>query len=294
MGDDKYEINKTLEPIFFGFRNYFTDFAKDTLTNEDWQRMFSLTLKATIIKSYEFCLTVINSRSDDIYFMLPTLRGICEEYITEKFIFDKTSDIDERNFIITIWQQHGLLKSSISQWEYYKINKPNQILFYEETFPEKLKSLESEIKAFFKKKFPDLKIKTAFPSVYYMAKETGLLETYNYLYHATSTFVHFHPNNLFRMSWGNMPHMTYSTSNFKHYYNDFIIYYGTKLFCDLAEWQISNGYLDNFDKIALNSIRNALNTVKRIPELVTFEEMNIGVLTRHLLYKSPDMLKEQS
>jgi hypothetical protein len=294
MESDKYKLNLALEPSFEALKSYFSEFAKDTLTNEDWHRMFALTLKATTIKSYEFCLTVINSRNDNIYFMLPTLRGICEEYITEKFIFDKATDSDERNFIITIWQQHGLLKSSISQWEYYKINKPNQILFYEESFPEKLKALESEIRIFFNKKFPNLKLKTTFPSVYYMAKETGLLEVYNYLYHATSTFVHFHPNNLFRMSWGNIPNMTYSTSNFKHYYNDFIIYYGAKLFCDLAEWQISNSYLDGLDKTTIQTIRESLNKVKRIPELVTFEEMNIGVLTRHLRYKSPDMLDQIS
>ena len=194
--------------------------------------------------------------------------------------------------MIVVCQQHCILKSSIAQWEYFKINKPGQTLYYEDSFPEKLKSIDKEIKAHFKRKFPGSNFKSTFPSVHYMAKETELLELYNYLYHATSTFVHFHPQNLFRMGWGDFPSSKFSTTHFQHYYNYFLIYYGALLFCELSEWQLKNGFLEGFDSEDIKSIRETLGNISRSPELVTFEEMNIGALSRNLFYKSPDMVSK--
>ncbi len=286
--DEKIKINNDLQPIFDSLTAYFKDFSRDKLSRQDLNVMFELILKATVIKSYEFCNATIQSR-DNTFFMLPALRGICEEYITEKFIFDKFSN-DERNFMIMAWQHHGLLKSSIAQWEYFKVNKPSQRLYYDESFPKKLKSLESELKEILKGKFPNSNFKSPLPSVYYMAKETGTLELYNYLYHATSTFVHFHPQNLFRMSWGNAPNMSFSTKHFEHYYNYFMTYYAAQLFCSICEWQGGNSFLPSFDNSVLKTIRYVLTEISRAPEIVTFEEMNIGAFSRNFHYKSPDMI----
>jgi len=285
-----FKINEDLTPIFNKLKEYFEEFSKDDFTDKDNERMFLLLLKATIVKSYEFSLATISLRGENIFFMLPALRGICEEHITEKFLFETFPDIEERNFIVTVWQQHGILKSSIAQWEYFKVKKSSQTLYYEDSFPDKLQNLESEIKKHFKRKLPTSNFKSTFPTVHYMAKATELLELYNYLYHATSTFVHFHPQNLFRMGWGNIPECQFSTSHFKHYYNYFLIYYGALLFCELIEWQVRNGYLIGFDSDSIKPIREILNGISRSPELVTFEEMNIGVLSRHLFYKSPGMV----
>lgn len=290
MADDKYKINNDLLPVFNSLQGYFEEHSKDTLSDQDWHKLFDLLLKATIIKAYEFSLSIINLKGDNIYFMLPALRGICEEFIVEKFILEKFTDAKERNFIMSVWQQHGILRSSIAQWEYFKINKPTQVLYYEDSFPTKLKDMEGEIKKHFKRKFPNSNFKSPFPSVYYMAKETGLVELYNYLYHASSTFVHFNPQNLFRMSWGNCHNMKWSTNQFKHYYNDFIIYNSATLFCNLCEWQFKNGYLNGFDENKINEMKSILNSIGRHPEIVTFEEMNIGAFSRIMLYKSPEMV----
>jgi len=289
MSDEKYKINNELWPLFESFTEYFKEFSKDLLSNDDLNKMFDLVLKATVIKSFEFTLLCINSKSDDIFFMTPALRGICEEYIVERFLWDKYEDADERNSLILMWQQYGILKSSISQWSYFTINKPDQRLYYDESFSNKLKQAKEDIKRHFKRQFPKSNFKSTFPSIYFMAKETGLTEMYQYLYHSASTFVHFNPQNLFRMSWGNNPHMTFSTAHFKYYYNDFIIYYGAMLFCELSEWQASIGKLSDFDTDTIATIRKVIKGVSRWPELVTFEEMNIGVLSRNLFYKSPGM-----
>jgi len=125
-----------------------------------------------------------------------------------------------------------------------------------------------------------------------MSKQTGLLELYNYLYHATSTFVHFSPNNLLRMGWGNLPDVQYSISNFKLYYKDFSLFYGLLLLAKICEWQHTNGYLPDFDTKNISIMNSILERAKRWPEIVTFEEMNIGTLSKNLFYNSPNSLKK--
>ncbi len=287
-------VNKLLLPLFEEKSNYFLEYSKDILTMDDWYRMYSLIIKATLIKSYEFSLTTIKLNAEGIYFMLPALRGICEEFIVEKFIAEKFSDKNDQNYLITLWHQHGLLKSSIAQWNYFKFNRSSQVIYFKDSFPSDLKKIEDDIKRFFKEKFPDKEFKSVFPSTYFMAKEAGLLELYTYLYHASSTFVHFNPENLLRMSWGNIPHMRFTSSNFKYYYNDFIIYYSALLFCDIVEWQIEKDFLPGFEKSITQSIRTILDTTNHVPELVTFEEMNIGIIERILHFKSPDTETKES
>ncbi|MGP8214845.1 MAG: DUF5677 domain-containing protein [Bacteroidia bacterium] len=292
MEKEKYKINTDLLPLFVKMKEYFDEYSKHTLPEKGGlDLVFELISKATIIKSYQFSLSAISLKGPNIFFMMPTLRGICEEYIVEKFIFEKFTDAEERGFTIQIWQQHEVLKSSIAQWKYFQANKPDQRLYYQDTFPNGLKEMEKGMKSYFKKKLPNANIKSSpFPSVYYMAKETELLDLYNYLYHATSTFVHFHPQNLFRMGWGNFPDGDFSTTHFEHYNNYFVVFYSVLLFCELSEWQTKNGYLSGFDMTIIKEIRGILNNIDRWPEIVTFEEMNIGAFSRNFHFKSPDMV----
>lgn len=285
-------LNEKLKPILNEMNDYFDLFSKDQLSNDDANRLFDLTLKATTIKSFEFAQAVTKLDGANRYFMLPSLRGICEEYITEKFIYDKYVNTSDRNSLIMMWMMHCNLKSSIAQWEYFKSYKPSQTLYYKETFPLEIQSYEKELKEFFKGSIVNFDKRKIFPSVHYMAKSTNLLDIYNYVYHATSTFVHFNPHNLFRMSWGNMPDMTYSTKHFDKYYDDFISYYSSYLLFNILNWQCEIGFLKEFDESLLMMIDDVLKGVKRVPELVTFEEMNIGVITRLLAFKSPDMINK--
>lgn len=282
--EDKYKINSDLFPHFNKLKNYFGDYSHAIANNN--QNLFDEITKATIIKSFEFNLYVTEKKDDQVFFMIPTLRGICEEYIAEKFVSNHFAA--DKSSIIYLWTEYHRLKSSIAQWKYFELSKPSQFLYYEETFPDKLKEIEKQIKEVFQKKFPKLKC-TPFPSVYFMAEQSGSLELYNYLYHATSTFVHFHPGNLLRMGWGDLPNFQFSTSNFGKYYNYFTVFYSAVLFCNLCEWQIENGYLKGFDTTSMVAIRKILFDVSRHPEIVTFDEMNIGAFSRHMFYKSPEL-----
>lgn len=288
--EGNFKINSDLFPHFKALKNYFSEYSHAVATNN--QNLFDEIAKATIVKSFEFNLCITEKGNNRLFFMIPTLRGICEEYIVERFIFNSFNS--DRSSVILLWIEYQRLKSSIAQWQYFAIANPSQFLYYQDSFPNDLKKKEKIIKEIFENKFPKIKA-SPFPSVYFMAEQSGLLELYNYLYHATSTFVHFHPGNLLRMGWGDLPHFQFSTTHFEKYYNYFIVFYSATLFCNLSEWQIENGYLRDFDSNIIKSIKAELLKVSRHPEIVTFDEMNIGTFSRHMFYKSPELaLKEKT
>ena len=70
------------------------------------------------------------------------------------------------------------------------------------------------------------------PSVYWVAQEAGEKETYDYVYHATSRFVHFSIHELLRLAWGNPQTGTFSINStyLNDYWSHFSLVYGQKLF----------------------------------------------------------------
>jgi len=289
MEEPKYRLNEILSRIFQRLKPYFDNYSQDISFPENTQ-MFKKVLKATVIKSFEFNSSINSLRGDHIYFMMPSLRGICEEYIVERFIAEHFKGNQDN--ILQLWMQCDIYESSIVQWQYFEKVKPGQILFYKADFPEKLENVKDEIRNEIKKKLHNFKINknAILPSVYSMAKECNLLEFYNYLYHATSNFVHFNPRQLVRMGWGDLPEIQFSTANFTMYYNDFTCFYSALLFCELCDWLSSVECLPDFDSTQINEVRDILAKEKHWPELVTFEEMNIGAFSRFTFYDSPNSL----
>jgi len=68
------------------------------------------------------------------------------------------------------------------------------------------------------------------PSIAFIAKavdETGL---YQFLYHASSRYVHFSPVELLRRAWGRTGNVSVSSAHFSDYWGDFVLYWGVTLF----------------------------------------------------------------
>lgn len=281
------EFNKAVTLVLDSMKGYFEKHSHDQISLHN-QQLFPEVLKATIIKAYEFAISINQHREDYMFFTLPSLRGICEEYIVEKFIWNYFRN--DTNEIILLRHNYDHIKSCIVQWKYFEENRPDQRLYYQQDFPEKLKEAEVKLKALIKSKLPGVSLKPIFPSIHYMSKQTGESELYNYLYHASSTFVHFSPNNLLRMGWGKLPHVQFSTSNFKLYYKDFSLFYSLLLLSKLCEWQESNGFLPGFNKDYIKIMIAILGKAERWPELVTFEEMNVGAFSKNFLFNSPSSI----
>ena len=113
------------------------------------------------------------------------------------------------------------------------------------------------------------------PTVYYMAKQTGSLEIYNFFYHAASSSVHANLHNLLRMVWGNPENGQFSITNmnYERYYRKVVIAYGATLFSEIMEvakdsfpgiWE-GVDYEAYQEKVAL--------VIKFTPPIVTEEEL---------------------
>lgn len=67
------------------------------------------------------------------------------------------------------------------------------------------------------------------PSMSLLCRKTGRTKEYNYLYQATSRYVHFSPHELLRRVWGQHGAVTISSGNFSRFWTDFALYWGFRL-----------------------------------------------------------------
>ena len=70
------------------------------------------------------------------------------------------------------------------------------------------------------------------PSLRWLAKTTRQTELYNYIYHATSRFVHFSGVELLCRAWGKPGHLSIRSSHFRDYWASFSLYWGLRLFAE--------------------------------------------------------------
>ena len=71
------EFSQGLDDIFSSLSPLMQEFSKSQSGN---QNLFEKVTKAAFVKLYEFNCMVIKSDDENIYFMMPVLRGICEDY----------------------------------------------------------------------------------------------------------------------------------------------------------------------------------------------------------------------
>lgn len=67
------------------------------------------------------------------------------------------------------------------------------------------------------------------PSMSFIAKAVGETKLYKLLYHASSRYVHFSPQELMRRAWGKEGDITISSSHFADYWASFVLYWGVYL-----------------------------------------------------------------
>src|SRR5258706_2676576 len=87
------EFSQSLENIFSNLNPLMKEFSKSQAGNKN---LFEKVTKAAFVKLYEFNYTVVKSNDENIYFMMPVLRGICEDYIALKFISDELNTDKDR------------------------------------------------------------------------------------------------------------------------------------------------------------------------------------------------------
>jgi hypothetical protein len=119
-----------------------------------------------------------------------------------------------------------------------------------------------------------------------MAELGGHKELYEYMYRATSSWVHFSPNILLRLGWTNGPTeralysetiYSFTTKHFSGYYEAFNRHYSVYLLGLLIEKFITSFRAHDRQKVL--ALRRELSRQQdldlRWPEVVTPEEMNL-------------------
>lgn len=268
--------------IFQKIGKFVEAFSKDDISKREYFRM---ALKAAFIKSYELCIAAVEGNLDQNFFVISGLRGICEDCIALKFLGKiYPNDKDE---IVNLKIEEEVLKSSLVQWNFFKEHHPQQYLYYQEYFKEELNEIQTRLKNLMKIHIKQEDKRVTMPTVSYMAKKTQQKVLYDYFYHASSSYVHFNARMLFRMGWGPLPEINFSTSNFTDYYRDFGRFYSMYLFKEMAKLLNENNLALEI-KSEVEALENLLNHEQRWPELVTFEEMNIPMLEKLFCFQSPE------
>ncbi len=257
-------------------------------------QVFTCILRAAFAKNYEFNC-ICNSLTDqkDAYFLMASLRGICEDLIAIKYLKDKIH-ID-RDELLSLMVQKGTLEGIVIQREFFRENKPEQIIVDVTEAETEIEAISEKIKNIFIKN--GLKGDKDFPTISHMATDSKLIKLYNYLYYATSKLVHFEPGLLLRLGWAeNMisRKFRFSTKNFNKYYYDFCSYYSAFLFIQFYKVFKRDLQLETLFKKDIKLLQTILNDTVRMPEIITFEELNIKPPSDiiRLLTKSAQRLSE--
>lgn len=250
---------------------------------------FLSVIRAAFAKNYEFNLLCNNLfNSQDSFFLMPSLRGICEDLITIKYLKEHIKKDQDK--LIALLTAKSTVEGTIIQKAFFDDYRPEQIVLQFKDATEGLESMNMEIKSILK--LNGLKGDKDFPSVSHMATDAKLIKLYDYLYYATSKTVHFEPGMLMRMGWARdmtSTTFTFSTKNFDHYYFDFCSYYSAFLFLEFYKAFRKDLGLDKMIKKQINKIKEILDDQLRMPEIITFEECNIkppSVITQILLKSS--------
>lgn len=238
--------------------------------------IFRSAVRLAIVKTYQFSLAV-TKKYDEPFFLMPTLRGICEDLIVLSFL----SNLANKDEVVEILHSLGIADGVEHQIPFFTTVRPEQpVVKFNKKHKDHLTQRMRKIavaNGWGKKR-------DRLPTCYKMAEECGLLPLYDFLYAATSKFVHFSPNVLFRMGWAELEksqketgetEYVSSTQHFKYYYSSFNRIYSLYLLVLLLR-----KFIVEFDeKVVVSEILTEINVeirkVNRWPEIVTFEELNI-------------------
>lgn len=288
---------RDLSQILDGLEQHLGDATRGKLGTSG-EQAFKATIAAALAKNLEFS-KFAHSEAGDVapFFATGTLRGICEDLIVLKFIMSLESE--DRSLLVNNLFMKEVTKSAEAQANFFGEGRPSQPVLDPSPFQEAGQRSSQKLTSL-KKKY-GWGGRGIMPSTYKMACEVQLKNLYQYLYHATSEWVHFKTRILLRMGWEehNDPdeEWDFTTYNYKSYYSKFNKFYSVYLlikFVDTFSDHLNLGY----DADArIDELREYIDELLRWPELVTFEEMNLegpSQIIRILLHVSRDNVASDS
>ena len=114
------------------------------------------------------------------------------------------------------------------------------------------------------------------PSMHWLAEKTNEKAMYDFLYHATSRFVHFSVPELLRRAWGNPQtgNISVRSVHFRDYWGMFSLHWGLRLFLDSAKIFCDDSNLPDvsLDEAHLLEAAERIGKYGQVP-IITAEEL---------------------
>ncbi len=226
----KIPIEREFMKVFLRIRNKlnFTSFPLSQINN---QMLFNL-IQASTSKCLEFNIEANRSRSktESTFILVSNLRGICEDLIYLNYLSRMKKQ--SANKLIELLIEQNYVYALATQRNFFERNNLYQPVLgnnmSRREAEQSVKESQKNLRDFWKS------MNCRRPTVRDMAKDVGLISTYDFIYHASSSFVHFSPQVLLRTGWGAINSensvFTYSTYNMSGYYQVFSSFYAAILF----------------------------------------------------------------
>ena len=243
--------------------------------------------RAILRRQFEGLQMISQSVESGSGFILGTLlRPACEEFIWAKYLVKIPTDDAQR--LVTYFSLDEMYRSLHAQDKYAgrSITEKLGLLPYLENSNSTRSGLLVQLCTLGTRlDWPKNVRKTGrFPPVSWLAKVTEEQPTYDFIYHATSRFVHFSPHELLRRVWGNPWKGTFSvsSSHFGDYWAHFCLHWGLSLFLRTIEALgefIDLPTIDLPTEMSGTKFTRALEVLKEIGRfgetpIITAEELN--------------------
>jgi hypothetical protein len=246
---------------------------------------FRLAVKASLARAFDLAAHVhIETVHSPPFFLLPSLRGICEDLIVLGFAQRMTAvDRDELIANLMILEVDESVKT---QSAFFRSVRPDQpVLSPPPSLDSRIDVASTAVRAIWARYGWTL-TRGTMPQVRQIAERQGasvLAILYDYLYSLSSGMVHFRPGVLLRLGWGTQTDFTFGVRQFHAYDRAVIETYSIYLLCLYFEvlGRVIRPSQHTQDTVA--NLREFLLSQERWPELVTFEEMNLKPPDRSIL-----------
>lgn len=239
--------------------------------------VFRAVLKSAFVRAHGYAEYANSPRlksGPDAFFGSAALRQCCEDLIALKFLaaLGRTDRDAVAGALMVLSTSRAWEKQDL----FFRRNRPFQPIIAPAFSPGQVTGA--------KRRLDEIGTRTGLwstkgklPPIEQMAAAAHLSELYEYLYAATSECVHFNVRVSLRFGWGDPATglFSFSPANFAEFYSEFTRVYAAYVWVEFCRAFRSSLGLSEELMDAAGEIELSLESVRRWPELVTFEEMNV-------------------
>ena len=238
---------------------------------DDGDQFYDFLIRSVVRRQYEAVAATVKMTEGGFgFFAVTMLRPAYEEMVWLAYL-KKHSDL--ANELVSLLVRKELCDNLEAQNDYLKVSQMAAVGF-----------TQRHLKLIIAKNKPHLaRLKeigrslnwrdgALMPPFAFIARQVGREKQYNYLYQATSRFVHFSVQENMRRVWGKSGKVTIASSNFSGYWSAFALSWGMRIFLDtyLHTDGVFNG--PHLDESESEKLSNWLSELTHVP-IITAEEL---------------------